>query len=114
MRRQVVEWVRLAVSILTERLEKHEKIIALSKVMEELKNEKHAPQEIPDDENFVEFVEGMCKSLTTNVGNIINQNEKTKILLEQEMAERTKLFAQSYQFHMECQKKLEESGFGVP
>ena len=30
------------------------------------------------------------------------------------MAERTKLFAQSYQFHLECQKKLEENGFGIP
>jgi len=92
MRRQVVEWIRLAVSILTEQLDRHEKIIALSKVMEELKNEANAPQEMQENENFVEFVEGMCKSLTTHVGSIINQNEATRILLEQEMAERTKLF----------------------
>ena len=91
-RRKVVEWVRLAVSILTEYLDSHEKILALSKVMEELKSEKRAPQEIQENENFVEFVEGMCKSLTTNVGSIINENEAIRVLLEHEMAERTKLF----------------------
>ena len=61
--------------------------------MEELKNETHAPQEMQENENFVEFLEGICKSLTTHVGSIINQNEATRIRLEHEMAERTKLFA---------------------
>jgi len=46
VRRQVVEWVRLGVSILTEQLDRGEKITALSKVMEEIMNETHAPQEI--------------------------------------------------------------------
>jgi len=92
VRRQVVEWVRLGVSILTEQLDRGEKITALSKVMEEIMNETHAPQEIQKSENFVEFVEGMCKSFSTNVGSIINENEATRIRLEHEMAERTKLF----------------------
>jgi len=34
MRRQVVEWVGLGVSILTEQLDRNEKIIALSKALE--------------------------------------------------------------------------------
>jgi len=35
MRRQVVQWVRLGVSILTEQLDRNEKIMTLSKMMEE-------------------------------------------------------------------------------
>jgi len=59
-----------------------------------------------ENENFTESLEGLCKSLTTYVGSIVNENEAKRIRLEKEMEERTKLYLQSCHVLVDIQKNL--------
>jgi len=97
-RGQTVEWIRDAIFILAEPLQKNEKVRAVSKVMDEVKNGDNEPQEMRENDKFGESVEGLCKGLITDVECIMHDNEAQRARVERKMEETAKSFEQCKQF----------------
>jgi len=81
-RGQMVDWVGLGVHILTENLEDHEKIKVLSRVQDDIRNRGKAPQEIEKTDSFREYMDTICRSITTDVESVQNEIEANRINFE--------------------------------
>ena len=91
-RGQMVDWCGLGVHILTENLEDHEKIKVLSRVQDDIRNRGKAPQEIEKKESFRDYMDSLCRHLTTDVESVRNEIEVNRIIFEKMLESQTEVY----------------------